>query len=151
MASESRLAQVGTTIPVRNVQDLAAGDAGELTAEALERYISPLRAPRRASGGWPWKTPQPTALGRGGGQAQICLRGVGLLSGRYLHSFVNWSCSFNYSLRKYISYTLKDPLNSNLIRFIIKIILKCVCLNRIIIKTYDIINLIISIWYHKYF
>lgn len=42
MASESRLAQVGTTIPVRNVQDLAAcSDAGELTAETLERYIRP--------------------------------------------------------------------------------------------------------------
>ncbi|CAD6266944.1 unnamed protein product [Miscanthus lutarioriparius] len=41
MASESRLAQVGTTIPVRNVQDLAACNAGDLTAEALERYIRP--------------------------------------------------------------------------------------------------------------
>jgi hypothetical protein len=41
MASESRISQVATTIPVRNVQDLAACDAGELTAEALERYIRP--------------------------------------------------------------------------------------------------------------
>jgi hypothetical protein len=41
MASESRISQVATTIPVRNVQDLAAYDAGELTADALERYIRP--------------------------------------------------------------------------------------------------------------
>ena len=41
MASESRISQVATTIPVRNVQGLAACDAGELTAEALERYIRP--------------------------------------------------------------------------------------------------------------
>ncbi|ONM32381.1 Protein SRG1 [Zea mays] len=41
MASESRIAQVATTIPVRNVQDLAACDAGELTADALERYVRP--------------------------------------------------------------------------------------------------------------
>lgn len=42
MASESRISQVATTIPVRNVQDLAACDAGgELTSEALERYIRP--------------------------------------------------------------------------------------------------------------
>ncbi|CAN6338116.1 unnamed protein product [Urochloa humidicola] len=41
MASERRMSQVATTIPVRNVQALAACSANELTAEALDRYIRP--------------------------------------------------------------------------------------------------------------
>ncbi|OEL12663.1 Protein SRG1 [Dichanthelium oligosanthes] len=41
MASERRLSQVATTIPVRNVQALAACSADELTVEALDRYIRP--------------------------------------------------------------------------------------------------------------
>ncbi|CAL5094031.1 unnamed protein product [Urochloa decumbens] len=41
MASERRISQVATTIPVRNVQALAACSADELTAEALDRYIRP--------------------------------------------------------------------------------------------------------------
>ncbi|TVU51748.1 hypothetical protein EJB05_03191, partial [Eragrostis curvula] len=41
MASESRMAHIATTIPVRNVQALAASGPEELTAEALERYIRP--------------------------------------------------------------------------------------------------------------
>ncbi|CAN6333630.1 unnamed protein product [Urochloa humidicola] len=41
MASEKRLSQVATTIPVRNVQALAACSADELTADALDRYIRP--------------------------------------------------------------------------------------------------------------
>ncbi|KAL6642457.1 hypothetical protein ACP70R_020638 [Stipagrostis hirtigluma subsp. patula] len=41
MASESRIAQAATTIPVRNVQALAACGADQLTADELERYIRP--------------------------------------------------------------------------------------------------------------
>jgi hypothetical protein len=41
MASERRLSQVATTIPVRNVQALAARSADELPAETLDRYIRP--------------------------------------------------------------------------------------------------------------
>jgi hypothetical protein len=41
MASERRLCQVATTIPVRNVQALAARSADELPAETLDQYIRP--------------------------------------------------------------------------------------------------------------
>jgi hypothetical protein len=41
MASERRLLSVATTIPVRNVQALAACSADELPAETLDRYIRP--------------------------------------------------------------------------------------------------------------
>jgi hypothetical protein len=41
MASERRLLSVATTIPVSNVQALAARSADELPAETLGRYIRP--------------------------------------------------------------------------------------------------------------
>ncbi|KAL6905930.1 hypothetical protein ACP4OV_003531 [Aristida adscensionis] len=41
MGSESRMTRVATTIPVRNVQALAARAAGELTADDLQRYVRP--------------------------------------------------------------------------------------------------------------
>ncbi|KAL6642460.1 hypothetical protein ACP70R_020641 [Stipagrostis hirtigluma subsp. patula] len=41
MASEGRIAQAAATIPVRNVQALAACGADKLTADELERYIRP--------------------------------------------------------------------------------------------------------------
>ncbi|TKW28476.1 hypothetical protein SEVIR_3G325700v4 [Setaria viridis] len=41
MASERRVLQIAPTIPVRNVQALAASSADELTAETLDRYIRP--------------------------------------------------------------------------------------------------------------
>jgi hypothetical protein len=41
MASERRLCQVATTIPVRNVQALAARSADELPAETLDQYFRP--------------------------------------------------------------------------------------------------------------
>ncbi|KAL6642459.1 hypothetical protein ACP70R_020640 [Stipagrostis hirtigluma subsp. patula] len=41
MASERRIAEAATIIPVRNVQALAARGADELTADELERYIRP--------------------------------------------------------------------------------------------------------------
>jgi hypothetical protein len=40
-ASESNWLNVGTTIPVRNVQALASSAADELTADKIERYIQP--------------------------------------------------------------------------------------------------------------
>jgi hypothetical protein len=41
MASERRVSQVARTIPVRNVQALAACNIDELTPEALDKYIRP--------------------------------------------------------------------------------------------------------------
>uniref|UniRef100_N1QT96 S-norcoclaurine synthase 1 n=1 Tax=Aegilops tauschii TaxID=37682 RepID=N1QT96_AEGTA len=38
---DSRWSKLGTTLPVRNVQALAAVAAGELTGDAIERYIQP--------------------------------------------------------------------------------------------------------------
>ncbi|KAM0865216.1 hypothetical protein ACQ4PT_043434 [Festuca glaucescens] len=40
-AGESRWSQVGSSLPVRNVQALAASGPDELTADAIERYIQP--------------------------------------------------------------------------------------------------------------